>query len=146
MRSIKRSGFSRDDAILYYDFKNKYITKATEIIIKAFSFYLIVTLAISGYIFTKDIKIVESNYFLVVGSVVSILFVIILLSISWGVLTGLRDIENTLRKINYRTFSSLGMNEFFFRGKMVGIIVAICCCLIIFSIGFGFLIKLYYVS
>jgi len=131
----------RDDAILYYEFKYKTIMEIVGVIVKVISFYLVVSIASIGYIFTKEININEQGYLLISGGIISILFVIVLISIFYGVMTGLRDVETTLKKINSTLFIDLGMDRYFFRGKLVSLIVMICAVLIAVTIGSGFLIK-----
>ena len=121
---------------MIFDFQWKSLSESVQLITKGVGLYFFILLAIIGAIYNSKISGIELQ--IVVGAIiaVSILFAPTMLFIAWGVIKGLKDLEASLRSICPDQFDSLGMIEYFRRGRLaarVGTACAIFILLIIIS-------------
>ena len=112
---------------IFHDFQLKTLTETVNFLLKLVAFYFALLAACVGYLFTvkldPEIKTEILNGILVSSGI----FSIIVVSLSWGVITGLADINKGMKAIGETEYNKMRLNHYFQRGQLVSLIVVISC-------------------
>jgi hypothetical protein len=113
------------------------------LLMKAIAFYLAITAAILGYVLSHP---VPTSLRIVAASTLAIvtgLFTIAVGAVSWGLWTGVRDLQRAQEMLSPDSFAQLGVSRFFARARIVFWIIIISTLLIVVvllaAIGCGLL-------
>ncbi|SFU32274.1 hypothetical protein SAMN05216339_101339 [Nitrosomonas eutropha] len=134
---------TRKSLEIYYEFQFRSLVQTGELLTKGVAYYFTILAAIGGYLYTAKLPLVEQRLLVIVSLIVSTLFAFIMIVVGYGVLKGIGQMERTLAKYNSNEFEAIAMPQYFRRGKIVGIMVALCCLGILFVIASTFAIKIY---
>ena len=99
MKGKEKSVFSTDDLKLIYDFKFNAIKESALAVYKGMSFYLAITAALVGYVFTQDVSAEIKSKAVIIGISISLLSLIACSTIVYGIVKGLKSISELI-KIN----------------------------------------------
>lgn len=127
--------YQRKTLQIYYEFQWRSLVQTVELLTKGTTYYFTILAAITGYVFTAKLLPEEQKPLIIVSVIVSMLFAVIIISMGSGVLRGIGQMEVTLAQYNAVAFEELAMPAYFKRAKMVGIVVAVCCLLILITIA-----------
>lgn len=126
-----------------YEFMWRSLVQTVDLLAKGTTYYFTIFGVIGGFLFTAKLSPRLELLLVVVSSVVSILFAVIMISFAYGVLKGVNQMEKALLRIHPVAFQTLAMESFFRRGKRVGVITTACCVLILATVATGLVVKLY---
>lgn len=109
------------------------------LLMKAIAFYLAITAAILSYVLSHP---VPTSLRIVAASTLAIvtgLFTIAVGSVSWGLWTGVRDLQGALEMLSPGSFAQLGVSQFFARARIIFWIIIISTLLtgVILMIAIG---------
>lgn len=107
------------------------LKETANLLMKAIAFYLAITAAILGYVLShpvpKSLRIVAASTVVIVTA----LFTIAVGSVSWGLWTGVRDLQRAQEMLSPNSFAELGVARFFTRARIVFWIIIISVLLIV---------------
>jgi hypothetical protein len=107
------------------------LKETANLLMKAIAFYLAITAAILGYVLSHPVatslRIVAASTLVIVTG----LFTIAVGSVSWGLWTGVRDLQRAQEMLSPDSFTQLGMSRFFARARIVFWIIIISTLLIV---------------
>lgn len=133
--------YQRKTLEIYYEFQWRSLVQTVELLTKGVTYYFTILAAIAGYIFTAKLLPEEQKPLIIVIVMVSVLLAVIIITMGYGVLRGISQMETTLAQYNAVAFVELSMPAYFKRAKMVGIVVAVCCMLILITIAGALAVK-----
>jgi hypothetical protein len=120
---------------LFFDFQYKSLTETVNLLVKAAgAFYITVMIALIGYLLTQDISDKTRNVIIVSAVILTACVFIVGLAICWGVILGISDMRNTLKRYDEKLFSSIDLDKFFYRGRKLVIFSIITCVIAIILI------------
>ncbi|MEK6283538.1 MAG: hypothetical protein AABN95_24550 [Acidobacteriota bacterium] len=95
------------------------LKETANLLMKAITFYLAIAAAILGYVLyhplAPSLRIIA--FWMVMT--ITMLFTIAVGAVSWGLWTGVRDLQSAQEKLSPETFSQLGLHRFFDRARAV---------------------------
>jgi hypothetical protein len=107
------------------------LKETANLLMKAIAFYLAITAAILGYVLSHPVamslRIVAASTLVIVTG----LFTIAVGSVSWGLWTGVRDLQRAQEMLSPDSFAQLGVSRFFARARIVFWIIIISTLLIV---------------
>ncbi len=107
------------------------LKETANLLMKAIAFYLAITAAILGYVLSHPVpmslRIVAASTLVIVTA----LFTIAVGSVSWGLWTGVRDLQRAQEMLSPDSFAQLGVSHFFARARIVFWIIIISTLLIV---------------
>lgn len=133
--------YQRKTLEIYYEFQWRSIVQTVELLTKGVTYYFTILAAIAGYVFTARLLPEEKKPLIIVSVTVSVLLAAIIITMGYGVLRGIGQMEATLAHYNAVAFVELSMPAYFKRAKIVGIVVAVCCMLILITIAGALAVK-----
>jgi hypothetical protein len=107
------------------------LKEAANLLMKAIAFYLAITAGILGYVLshpvTTSLRIVAASTLAIVTG----LFTIAVGAVSWGLWTGVRDLQQAQEMLSPDSFAKLGVSQFFTRARIIFWIIIISTLLIV---------------
>ena len=95
------------------------LKETANLLMKAIAFYLAITAAILGYVLshplTPSLRIIA--FWTVI--IITLLFTMAVGSVSWGLWTGVRDLQSAQEMLSPNVFAQLGMRRFFARARAI---------------------------
>lgn len=128
---------------LFYEFQWQSLVQAVELLQKSITYYFAILAALIGYLFTAKLSQLDQQLISRVIFVVSGLFIVIAVSFSYGVLRGISDMKQTMAQYNPSIFYRIGLNEYFRRGRTVGVVVITASLLILVTICVALVLKFF---
>jgi hypothetical protein len=126
----------------HIEFMWQSLRETADLLLKASSFFLAIMAAILGYVVYRPLApTVRATAFWVVGST-TLLFVVAVGSVAWGLYTGLHDLQAALERLSRSTFSNLGLGHYFRRARTVFWIVIAASLLVIAILVVGISVSL----
>ncbi|MDT7830863.1 hypothetical protein RQM59_00640 [Flavobacteriaceae bacterium S356] len=127
----------REDIRLLYDFEYNAIRETALVLAKGITYYITIFLGILGYIFTQN---VEDDVKCIALTTILCMSVAILgaaLYITWGLVTGLRSLQDLLKSSNSKLFNDVGVVDFFKRGEKVIKRVIFFCVIVLVALVYA---------
>lgn len=107
------------------------LKETANLLMKAIAFYLAITAAILGYVLSHPVptslRIVAASTLVIVTG----LFTIAVGAVSWGLWTGVRDLQRAQEMLSPYSFAKLGVSQFFARARIVFWVIIISTLLIV---------------
>jgi hypothetical protein len=107
------------------------LKETANLLMKAMAFYLGITAAILGYVLSHPVptslRIVAASTLVIVTG----LFTISVGAVSWGLWTGVRDLQRAQEMLSPDSFAQLGFPQFFARARIVFWIIITSTLLIV---------------
>jgi hypothetical protein len=118
------------------------LKETADLVMKASTFYLAAMAAILGYVFSHPLAPQFRIRAFWVIITVTLLFIIAVGAVGWGLWTGVRDLQSAQEKLSADAFAKLRLNQFFARARVVFWIVttATLLTLVILLVTFGSLL------
>jgi hypothetical protein len=107
------------------------LKETANLLMKAITFYLAITAAILGYVLSHPVPIPLRIVAASTVIIVTVLFSIAVGSVSWGLWTGVNDLQRAHEILSPDSFAQLGMSRFFARARVVFWIIIISTLLIV---------------
>ena len=119
---------------LLHEFQRHSLTETVNLVLKLVTVYFALLAGSLAYVFSSSIDIALKNLILTGLFISSCLFIVSILALGYGVITGLSDIKKGMEEIGKTEYKKMNMNEYFQRGKNVTYIVLFSCTGIILTI------------
>lgn len=117
-KRITEATNAREAHKFLFEFQWKSLTESVQLITKGVGFYILLLLAVIGAIYNSKLVGTELKFAVVAIVTITILFGPMIIFIAWGVVRGIDDLENSLRKICPTQFEAAGMEKYFLRGRL----------------------------
>lgn len=116
------------------------LRETADLVMKASAFYLAAMAAILGYVFSHPISPAFRITAFWVVLTVTLLFIIAVGAVGWGLWTGVRDLQSAQEMLSAEAFAKLRLHRFFARARVVFWIVttATLLTLVILSAAIGY--------
>ena len=134
-RVARQVGSGTDDLKFMFGFQWKALTASVDAIAKGISIYFVLLLASIGAVYQSGLSGTELQVVVYALLLVTVLFGPMMIFFAWGVIRGLEDLEETMRRVNPAQFDAVELARFFQRGRLVTRVAVTCCILILFVIG-----------
>lgn len=95
------------------------LKETANLIMKAMAFYLAIMAAVLGYVLSHSLAPSLRIFALCTVVVITLLFALAVASVSWGLWTGVRDLQVAQEMLSPETFAQLGLPRFFRRARIV---------------------------
>jgi len=95
------------------------LKETANLVMKASAFYLAAMAAILGYVFSHPLAPQFRVRSLWILMTVSLLFIIAVGAVGWGLWTGVRDLESAQEMLSADAFAKLRLHQFFARARIV---------------------------
>lgn len=95
------------------------LKETANLLMKAIAFFLAVTAAILGYVLSHPVAQSVRNTALWTVITISLIFAVAVGSVSWGLWTGVRDLQSAQEMLSPDVFAQLGLRRFFARSRAV---------------------------
>ena len=95
------------------------LKETANLVMKASAFYLAAMAAILGYVFSHPLAPTFRVRALWVVATVTLLFIIAVGAVGWGLWTGVRDLQSTQEMLSADAFAKLQLHRFFARARAV---------------------------
>src|SRR5258705_4521990 len=96
--------YQRKTLEIYYEFQWRSVVQTIELLTKGVTYYFTILAAIAGYVFTAKLLPKEQKPLIIVSVIVSVLFAVIIITMGYGVLRGISQMEATLAQYNAVAF------------------------------------------
>lgn len=115
------------------------LKETADLVMKASAFYLAAMAAILGYVLSRPLAPLFRIRVLWVVITVTLLFIIAVGAVGWGLWTGVRDLQSAQEMLSADAFAKLRLHRFFARARVVFWIVttATLLTLVILLIAIG---------
>lgn len=104
---------------IFVEFKTRTLIETVNLLTKGTTLYLAMLGIFAGYLITQDISGEIRGILLIISLITSILIMISIAAVSWGIYRGMNNIENTLKNIHNDAFYRAKMHEYFRDGRVV---------------------------
>ena len=95
------------------------LKEVANLLMKAIAFYLAISAAILGYVLYHPLAPSLRIIALWIVIIITLLFTIAVASVSWGLWTGVRDLQSAHEMLSPDSFAKLGMHRLFARARAV---------------------------
>jgi hypothetical protein len=95
------------------------LKETANLLMKAMTFFLGVTAAILGYVLSHPVAQPVRNTAFWTVIAISVIFAVAVGSVSWGLWTGVRDLQSAQELLSPDTFAQLRVDRFFARSRAV---------------------------
>jgi len=127
--------FNQTKLNLFFDFQYKSLTETVNFLVKAAgAFYVTIMIALIGYLVTQQVSESARKVIIISAILLTICVFFVGLIICWGVLLGIRDMRNTLKRYDENLFINCDLDSFFKRGRKVVLFSIIACFLVVILI------------
>jgi hypothetical protein len=117
--AVGGSPSERDALYAQTEFLWKALKETANLLMKAITFFLAVTAAILSYVLSHHVaQLVRNTAFWTVIAV-TLTFAVAVGAVSWGLLTGVRDLQRAQEILSPDSFSQLRLRQFFSRARVV---------------------------
>lgn len=110
------------------------LRETADLLMKAMAFYLAITAAVLGYVISHPVAMSLRIVAVSTVVIVTALFTIAVGAVSWGLWTGVKDLERAQEMLSPDSFASLGMARFFTRARIVFWIIIVSTLLIVLAL------------
>lgn len=124
--SVKRQALYTQTEFLWQALK-----ETANLLMKAITFFLAITAAILGYVLSHPVAPSLRSVAFQTVIVITTLFSIAVASVSWGLWTGVRDLQSAQELLSPEAFGDLQMGRFFTRARVVFWIIVTTSLLIL---------------
>jgi hypothetical protein len=107
------------------------LKETANLLMKAIAFYLAISAAILGYVLSHQVPMSLRIVAVSTVVIVTALFVIAVGSVSWGLWTGVKDLQRAQERLSPSSYAHLGMSRFFHRARIVFWIIIVSTLLIV---------------
>jgi hypothetical protein len=115
---------------VHTDFIWQALKETANLLLRAGAFYLAIMAAILSYVFSHPLAPSLRTTALWLVIIVTLLFIVAVGSVSWGLVAGLRNLENAQQMLSPAAFAQLRLSRFFGRARIVFWIVVTASLLI----------------
>ena len=122
---------NRKSIELFYEFKWRSVTSATDLLSKLVTYFLTLATVILGFLYTQELSQQHERVFIYLLLVLVALYFVIICAFGWGVYAGLIQIRNVLKEYDSLAFDKLRTHYFIRRAIVVGVIVSGACLLVL---------------
>lgn len=95
------------------------LKETANLLMKAITFYLAIAAAILGYVLSHPLAPSLRLIALWIVITITLLFTIAVASVSWGLWTGMRDLQSAYEILSPDSFAQLGLHRFFAHTRTV---------------------------
>ena len=124
----------RKSTEVFLDFQWKSLIQTVDVICKGVGFYFVVLLGAIGVIYQSKLGGLELRVATSAIVLISIAVSIGCGFLAWGVISGLYDVQKTLRSFNPEVFDEQGMNKYFMRARIAARAVMVSCLIVLIVI------------
>ena len=114
---------NRKSLEIFYEFQWRSLVQTVDLLSKTVTYYFAILAALVGYLFTAKLTHLDQQLISRVIFYVSGFFMLITISMSYGILRGIRDMKNSLIQYNPKIFQQADLHGYFRRGQIVGIVI-----------------------
>lgn len=132
MRCLEIKQLDIEKLKMIHDFQLKSLIETVNFLLKLVTFYFALLAASVAYVFASIINTTIKEIILTGIFGASILFSIAIISLSYGVITGLTDLNKGMLIIGKVEYKKMNLTNYFKRGIRVSYIVVFSCLGIIF--------------
>ena len=121
LQQVTTGGSPTDRAALYAqtEFLWQALKETADLVMKASAFYLAAMAAILGYVFSHPLAPPFRVTACWVVTTVTLLFIIAVGAVGWGLWTGVRDLQSAQEILSAEGFAKLRLHRFFARARVV---------------------------
>ena len=134
---------SVEERKVVYDFQFKAIVEATNTLLKLTTVYFILVGASLGYLFEAALEVIIVKYVVAGLLIISFLFSVVCLALSYGVVRGLKDIRIGLSALDPFVAEETNIVNFIKRGSRVSLVSIFCCIGIVITICIGMVVLMW---
>lgn len=128
---------------VFYEFQWRSLVQTVDLLSKAVTYYFAILAALVSYLFSAKLTLLDQQLISQVIFFVSGFFMLISISLSYGVLRGISDMKNTLIRHNPKVFQQVELHRYFLRGRIVGSIVVLSSLSILVTICIALVLKFF---